>query len=71
MRLRFSSYAEWKALMTQKTQKTKRKNDKKSIVNIRESGYNEEQIGTVEDRRQSGGRVHRKVGGSSGDSQKQ
>ena len=48
--LRFSSYAERKAQMTQKKQKTIRKNDKKSIVNVRETGYNEEQIGTVEEK---------------------
>ena len=68
MRLRFSSHAERKVQMTQKTQKTKRKNDKKSIVNVRESGYNEEQIGTVEDRRETAGRVYREVDGSSGNS---
>ena len=33
--------------MTQKKQKTTRKNDKKSIVNIPKSGYNEEQEGTI------------------------
>ena len=45
--LRFSSHAERKAQMTQKKQKTVRKNDKKSIVNIPESGYNEEQEETI------------------------
>ena len=36
--------------MTQKRQKTTRKSDKKSIVNIPESGYNEEQARTVEEK---------------------
>lgn len=50
MRLSFSSHVGRKVQMTQKKQKTIRKNDKKSIVNIRESGYNEEQIGTVDEK---------------------
>ena len=50
MGLCFLSHAERKAQVTQKRQKTKRKNDKKSIVNIQKSGYNEWQIGTVKEK---------------------
>ena len=49
MSLRFLSHAERKAEMTQKNQKETRKNDKKSVVNIRDLGYNEEQTRTVEE----------------------
>ena len=56
--------------MTHKNQKEKRKSDKKSIVDIPKSGYNEEQIETVGETLYKGadGRVYRKVGGSSGNS---
>ena len=50
MRLRFSSHVGRKVQMTQKKQKIIRKNDKKSIVNIRGTGYNEEKIGAVEEK---------------------
>lgn len=42
-------HAEGMVQMTQKKQKETRKTDNKSIVNIRDLGYNEEQMGTVEE----------------------